>query len=87
VILLHVLDRHELSFPFRDTAIFEGMENEGLLTVEPSALRAEYVKLMHEFTENLKLRSREMLMDYFPMITDEPPADRLARYLATRSRQ
>ena len=39
VIVFHVLDRYELTFPFKEMTVFEGMENEGQLPAEPNARR------------------------------------------------
>src|SRR5579871_2650847 len=44
VILFHVLDRDELTFPFKESARFEGMEGEEPLVAEPNALRRQYLQ-------------------------------------------
>ena len=36
VVVFHILDRDELTFPFKDAARFEGMEGEEPLTAEPN---------------------------------------------------
>jgi uncharacterized protein (DUF58 family) len=86
VIVFHVLDRDELTFPFRDAAVFEGMEGEGLLPAEPNALRKEYLRLFEEYLATLRRGCREMAIDYVPMPTDQPVADALAHYLHQRLR-
>lgn len=87
VIVIHVLDREELTFPFRDPVVFEGMEEEGLLPAEPRALRAEYLRLLEAHVDALRRGCREMGMDYVQMPTDEPVGDALAGYLAGRARR
>ncbi len=84
VIVFHLLDRHELTFPFREACIFEGMEEEGLLPADPPALKAAYLGALQEYVETLKRGCREMSMDYVQMPTDEPVDQALARYLAGR---
>ena len=86
VVLFHVLDRDELTFPFRETVIFEGMENEGNLPADPNALRQEYLRLITDHIEALRRGCREGGMDYVQFCTDEPPDVHLAQYLSTRGR-
>src|SRR5437016_714326 len=69
VILFHLLDRNELTFPFRDSAIFEGFEQENPITAEPNALRREYLHVFHAFEETLRHGCRELNMDYLQLPT------------------
>ncbi|MGC8668683.1 MAG: DUF58 domain-containing protein [Chthonomonadales bacterium] len=86
VIVFHVLDRDELTFPFRDAAVFEGMEGEGLLPAEPHALRKEYLRLFDDYVAALRRGCREMAIDYVSMPTDQRVDDALAHYLHQRTR-
>jgi uncharacterized protein (DUF58 family) len=85
VIVFHVLDRDELTFPFRDSALFEGMEGEESLMAEPNALRREYLNAFSEYVATLKRGCRELDMDYVQLPTDEPVDSALTRYLAQRT--
>ncbi|HEV2471333.1 MAG TPA: DUF58 domain-containing protein [Chthonomonadales bacterium] len=87
VIVFHVLDRDELSFPFKETALFEGMEREEPLTAEPNALRREYLRALTQHITALKGGCRELGMDYQQLVTDESPEIALSRYLAQRMRR
>jgi uncharacterized protein (DUF58 family) len=84
VIVFHILDRDELTFPFRDAAIFEGMEGEEPLTAEPNALRREYLRVFGDYILALKRGCRELGMDYVQMPTDQPLDEALSHYLAER---
>lgn len=84
-IIFHVLDRDELTFPFKDSAIFEGMEGEPSITAEPHALRKQYLAAFDEYVQRLKRGSRDLDMDYQQMPTDQPIDEALARYLSARS--
>ncbi|MCX6381904.1 MAG: DUF58 domain-containing protein [Armatimonadetes bacterium] len=84
VIIFHILDRDELTFPFDDTTIFEGMEGEQPLTADPNALRAEYLHVFQEYSDKLKRGCRELSMDYQLLPTDEPIDLAIAQYLARR---
>ncbi len=85
VILFHILDRDELTFPFQETTVFEGMEGELPLTADPNALRTEYLRVFQEYAEQLKRGCRELSMDYQQLPTDEPIDTALSQYLARRS--
>jgi hypothetical protein len=82
--VFHLLDRDELTFPFKETVVFEGMEEEGQLPAEPNALRREYLHLFDGYVASLKRGCREMGMDYVQMPTDQPLDTALAQYLSTR---
>jgi uncharacterized protein (DUF58 family) len=84
VIVFHLLDRDELTFPFRDSAIFEGMEGEESLTAEPNALRRGYLRAFEAYIAALRRGCRELGMDYVQMPTDQPIDAALSRYLAER---
>src|SRR5579871_6133155 len=84
VIVFHILDRDELTFPFRDSAIFEGMEGEEPLMAEPNALRREYLNAFGAYVDRLKKGCRELNMDYQQLATDQPIDVVLSRYLAQR---
>jgi uncharacterized protein (DUF58 family) len=84
VIVFHTLDRDEMTFPFKETVVFEGMEEEGQLPAEPNSLRREYLKIFDRYVESLKRGCRELDMDYVSLPTDRPPDAALAQYLAVR---
>jgi uncharacterized protein (DUF58 family) len=84
-IIFHVLDRDELTFPFRDSAIFEGMEGEASITAEPNALRRQYLAAFEEYVSRLRRGCRDLDMDYQQMPTDLPIDEALARYLSARA--
>ncbi len=86
VILFHLLDRNEMTFPFKEAVVFEGMENEGQLPAEPKALRREYLRLFENYVSTLRRGCREMGMDYVQMPTDQPLDAALSQYLAHRAR-
>lgn len=86
VVVFHVLDRDELTFPFTESARFEGMEGEDPLTTEPNALRKSYLEVFGEYAEKLKKGCRELNMDYEQLPTDTPIDTALSRYLSQRKR-
>ena len=83
-VVFHILDRDELTFPFKDTSVFEGMEGEEAIMAEPNALRKEYLNAFSAYQERLKRGCRELDMDYHAFPTDEPVDSALSLYLAGR---
>ena len=49
VIVFHVMDEAELTFPFRDSALFEGLEGTGEILTEPRAIRRAYLDQVEAF--------------------------------------
>jgi uncharacterized protein (DUF58 family) len=86
VIVFHVMDDAELTFPFDRVTRFKDMEGHGVLTANPSALRARYLARIQEFQENLKAICFERKVSYELACTKEPYDHLLAAYLEKRSR-
>jgi uncharacterized protein (DUF58 family) len=87
VIVFHVLDRHEIEFPFDDLTRFDGLEGEPELLVDPHAVRAEYLREFGVFVEALQRGCREIDVDMVRMPTDQPVENLLSAYLASRMRR
>jgi uncharacterized protein (DUF58 family) len=87
VIVLHVMDPAELTLPFSDNTIFEGLENEGRLEADPRALRAEYRAAVDTHIAALRGGCRDLRTDYSLLTTERPLDEALARYLSERMRQ
>jgi uncharacterized protein (DUF58 family) len=85
VIVLHVLDTEELSFPFSGPMLFEGMEAGGRLLTDPADLREQYMDELGRFTGALRQSCRALQSDYELMATDSPLDVALSRFLATRA--
>jgi uncharacterized protein (DUF58 family) len=54
VALFHVLHPHELELPFEGLTLFESMEEERELLVEPAAIRRQYKRRMTEFLDRVR---------------------------------
>jgi uncharacterized protein (DUF58 family) len=87
VIVFHVLDRHEIDFPFDDLTRFDGLEGEPELLVDPHAVRAEYLREFGVFVDALQRGCREIDVDMVRMPTDQPIEHLLSAYLASRMRR
>jgi uncharacterized protein (DUF58 family) len=89
VVLWHVLDGYELTFPFDESTLFRGMEQEGQLLTDPRALRESYLANVECYLTELKRGCRDQNIDYVQLRTDTPLNVALSSYFAhrlTRSR-
>lgn len=87
LIALQVLDKAELTFPFDDPARFEGMENDGVLRLDPRAVRAEYIRAIEAHIDAVRKAARSLGFDHQVVPTHDwlgpPIAAMLARRTAT----
>jgi len=84
VILFHVLDPAELTFPFSRTTLFKGLEQRGDVLTEPRALRKAYLAELQKFQRQVQAGCRDQRIDYVLLRTDEPLDVALSTYLAYR---
>ncbi|MEO0964751.1 MAG: DUF58 domain-containing protein [Planctomycetota bacterium] len=84
-VLLQVLDPAELTFPFRDSSEFDGLEAEGRLPVDPQALRKAYVDALTDHLESLEALTRRFTFDHVVLNTAEPIGPALSHFLAYRA--
>lgn len=84
VIVLQVLDPAEIEFPFRRTTMFESVETDEEVLAHPVALRKAYLAEFARFLEAVRRGCRELSIDHVVLRTDEPLADALSRFLASR---
>ncbi len=84
VILFHVLDRFELTFPFEDMTLFQGLEPATPVLTEPWQVRQAYLEEMESFLTKLKKGCQDRVIDYVQILTDEPLDLALSRYLMSR---
>ena len=85
VILFHILDHDEITFPFDRMTRFLGMEMGPKILANPKALRKAYLEEVADFQETLKKECRGDRIDYVAMDTSRPLDVALATYLAVRS--
>jgi len=86
VVLFHVLDESELSFPFEDNTKFVGLEEMPDLIAEPRSLRDGYLAVVEEFLADTRKLCAKMRIDYSLCSTGERLDKVLATFLAARAR-
>ena len=84
VVLWHILDNAELTFPFQEATLFRGLEQYPELLTDPRSLRAGYLEQMEGFLKELKRGCRDQNIDYVSLQTDTPLNVALSSYLAQR---
>jgi uncharacterized protein (DUF58 family) len=84
VIVFHVLDEYELTFPFQRMTLFEGLEEYPKLLVDPRALRKAYLEEVEGFCETIRKGCVRQSIDYVRISTGQPLDFVLAKYLAGR---
>jgi uncharacterized protein (DUF58 family) len=86
VVVFHVFDKAELSFPYESMTRFEGLEIDEKLLADPKSLRDAYLAEVASFQHRVKAACLAGRMDYVVLDTSRSPAIPLASYLAMRAR-
>ncbi len=85
VMVMHVLDHDELTFPFVDQTMFEGIEVARECLTDPQALRRSYIEQVENFIHRLRSFAVNNRMDYAMLSTNEPLDVALSTFLARRA--
>jgi uncharacterized protein (DUF58 family) len=86
VIVFHLLDPDELTFPFERAARFRDMEIGDELMAVPAVVRAEYLAELGRTIDAYKRNLNSAGIDYRLIDTSEPLEFALMSYLSSRSR-
>jgi len=84
VLIFHVLDDQELDFDYTGTTRFEGLEEAGDVTCDPSSLRKGYLQAMEAFLDEVRRRCARNVIDYQTIRTSEHLDAVLRHYLNHR---
>ena len=86
VLVFHVMDNAELTFPFERIAEFEDAENHETLAVVPQSIRKAYLQEMEKFCGFYRQKCRASGIDYCLLNTAEPLDFALSTYLSKRAK-
>ncbi|MFI5310886.1 MAG: DUF58 domain-containing protein [Gemmatimonadales bacterium] len=86
IVVFHVLDRHEIEFPFTDSSNFIDLESGEKMPVIPEYLRQQYREIVALHSAALARRTREATVDYALFDTSKPLDSALFAYLSSRQR-
>ena len=84
VILFQILHQDELTLPFEGDTIFESLEDDMMVGLDPIDIREQYQKAMQEKIEHLKKISNGLGIDYMLLDTTTPLEQALTYYLLKR---
>ena len=84
VIVFHVLDEFELTFPFERMTLFEGLEEYPKLLIDPRSLRKAYLEEVNKFCEEMRRGCVKQMIDYVRISTDQDLDVELTKSLASR---
>ena len=85
VLLLRVLDRDELDFPFKNWSKFRGLEGEKPHLCESSLVRKSYLASFRRHAEELKDACRALRVQHADFVTDKPLLDAVTQFLHRRA--
>ena len=86
VIVFHVLDDAELTFPYERLTRFKDMEGVGRVVANPKSLRSRYLARINTWLDELKSSCFERNISYNLANTTQPYDAFLAAYLEKRAR-
>ena len=84
VVLWHILDGAELTFPFQEATLFRGLEEYPELLTDPRSLRKSYLEQLELFISELQHGCRKQDIDYVQLRTDRSLSVALSSYLGHR---
>ena len=87
VIIFHIMDETELTFPFKNATKFVDMEGDSQFMAIPSLVRDNYMKKLRAHMSWLKRGCGRMHVDYHLLETSKPLDFALFSYLNHRSRK
>lgn len=81
VVVFHILDPYELTFPLTGMWKFLGLEDEGELITQPARVRASYLEQLRKFIEDVKAACARNRVDYVLANTATPIEQVVSGYL------
>lgn len=84
VIVFHVLDEAEVTFPFSGLVDFEDPETHSSLVLDAPGIRADYLETLKELRDNYRRECLRIGADYVPLDTSLPFDRALIEYLSQR---
>ena len=86
VAVFHVLDPHELQFPYDSSCKFIGLEEDGEVVTQPKRIRAAYLEELRKFVHEVRQACERAHVDYTLVDTSRPVDAVLSGYLIGRIR-
>lgn len=87
IVIFHLMDPYELSFPFDGSMRFEGLENDGEVITQPKRIRTAYMSALDEFLGRVRTGCERSDVDHVLVDTSKPVDATLSAYLIGRRRR
>ncbi len=84
VVLFHILHPDEISLPFEGDMVFESLEEDPTIRLDPQDIREEYQNAIQEHISSFKKDCNGLGVDYVFLDTSEPLDQALSYYLLKR---
>ena len=86
LVVFHVLDETETSFPFEGNTLFKGLEDHPEVNTDPRQLRETYLEVFQEYLREVERICSQMGVDYHRTHTGEPLDAAIISMIAARTR-
>lgn len=87
IIVFHILDHSELTFPFQAFSTFEDLETRETITSDPETLKKNYLKAINSYAEEIKTTCLKSNIEYTLLDTATPFDKALLTFLLTRRKK
>jgi uncharacterized protein (DUF58 family) len=84
IILFHVLDEAEVTFPFKGMVDMKDSESDEQLVIDADGIRSDYLEALSEMRERYRKECLSIGADYVPLDTSMPFDKALLEYLSQR---
>ena len=84
VVLFHVLHPDEINLPFEGDLVFESLENDPTVGLDPQDIREEYQQVIQDRIKTFKKDCNGLGVDYIFLDTSKPLDQALSYYLLKR---
>src|SRR5580693_3704800 len=87
VVVFQVLDPNELAFDFQEATLFQDVESQRDVYIDPEAARASYQRRLREHGEGVEAICRKLGVAFHRVVTDRPMDLALQDFLRSRARR
>jgi len=87
VVVFQVLDPNELAFNFPNAMLFQDVETQRDVYIDPAAVRASYQRRLREHGEAVEAICRKLGFAFHRVVTDRPLDLALLDFLRSRARR
>ncbi len=85
LIVFHVLDETELTFPFEGNTLFHGLEEYPEVMADPRSLREAYLEALHAYLEKVERLCSTLGLNYHRTDTGKPLDEAIIAVIAARA--